>query len=186
MSDIRRSGAIRRCCPVVCAIAVSAFTQTPNPRLPRFEDYPVATIYHGPISPPKLSQQEELYQKAIAEGIQNGVNFAGKYIVIQFKIGNGPLGVILVDARTGNVAMLPKEVAGDGHFVANTSCLAFNEAKPYLDPQDNQVLSFRVDSELVIIRQCTDTGFVRRFYHLTKGKWSFVMRLVPPPPPPVR
>jgi hypothetical protein len=168
------------------SIIVGAVITLAQPsHLPRFEDYPVASVYRGPISPPNLTKQAEMYRKVIADGIRHGVNFAGSYVVVRFSIGDGPLGVILVDALSGNVLKLPKAVVGDSYFVAATSCLALNEGRSYLDQEDTQVLSFRVDSELMTIRQCTHTGWAKRFYHLSKGKWHFITRLVPPPPPPV-
>lgn len=116
--------------------------------------------------------------------VSGWVNFAGHFILVQFEVGDGPIGAAIVDARTGSVYHLPKEVVAGGYFLGSTACLAMNKGRSYLDEEDTTALSFRSNSELLIIRQCNGNGFDRSYYLWHHQRWRLIAHGVLPPPPP--
>jgi hypothetical protein len=169
---------------IVCAFVFLFFgSALKSSDAPQFSDFPADTFYPGKPGAPKLNSTEPLFRGVVADGIRQGVNFAGHFILVRFQIGNGPIGAAIVDARTGSVYHLPKEVVASGYFLGSTACLSLNEGRSYLDEEDTSPLSFRSNSELLIIRQCNGNGFDRSYYLWYQQRWRLVAHLVLPPPP---
>ncbi len=75
-------------------------------RIPRFKDYPVATIYKGKPSPLKLTREEKrLYGEKLQYTIENygEVDFAGRYIVANWGCGMWCNWSAIINAKTGKV-----------------------------------------------------------------------------------
>ena len=107
-------------------------------------------------------------------------------------MGSGPLGAVLVDAKTGSAFRLPHEIVRDDFFIHGTECLSGYRGlqRPDVtdDEGDSAPLSFKADSELLIIRQCRVDGAavtaVERIYYRWHGRrWQFLMRVSTAPPP---
>lgn len=79
----------------------------------RFSDFPEAALYDGPIASPKLGRAaDEPYRTVISAAVKNGPNFAARYVLATFHYGDGPVGAVVVDARSGLVFHLPSKVVG--------------------------------------------------------------------------
>jgi hypothetical protein len=58
---------------------------------PRFEDYPVSSVFKGKPAPPRFLLPEELlYRSSILAQIQQGANFAGHYRIVGTACGSYP------------------------------------------------------------------------------------------------
>ena len=81
----------------------------PVAEAPRFEDFPVKTIYKGkPLPVNLLSHPKALrYKERLVEGAKAGPNFAGRYTVVRWGCGPECQQAVVVDARTGGVVMAP-------------------------------------------------------------------------------
>jgi hypothetical protein len=149
------------------ALATSAWSQTANTPLPRFEDHPVKQIYEGtPAAPKIVTPAEREYRTRITQGVEKGwgvlrdgkeqnhpgPNFAGKMIVVKWGCGSPCLMMAMVDAETGDVYSLP---------------LAMNDrsglptlALPWLrignSVGGNPEVTFRLESRLMVIRATPD------------------------------
>jgi len=104
-------------------------------------------------------------------------------------MGSGPLGGVVVDSKTGSIYRLPHEMVQDGVFIHGTDCLAalrgLQRAKAGDEEDAAAPLSFKNNSELLVVRQCRGDGTaVERSYYRWHGrKWHFLKRLAGPPPP---
>ena len=157
---------------------------------PHFSEFPVARLYVGPIGKPKLkSASEEHYLGGMLSDFGDGPNFSGQFRLVQFRIGSGPLGAVLLDSRTGSIYRLPHEIVQDDFFIPRTGCVAglrgLQWAKASDEEDGSAPLSFKNNSELLVVRQCrVDGTAVERSYYRWHGrKWHFLKRFVGPPPP---
>lgn len=92
---------------------------------PRFSDLPASSPYDGPIAVPKIKRRSDEQRKTLIErAVKQGPNFAGHYILAKFQIGDGPIGAVVVDAKSGSVFHLPSQVVKEDFFIYNTDCLA--------------------------------------------------------------
>jgi hypothetical protein len=177
---------------VFTAIATEQATPAAQTTIgPHFSDFPVANVYSGPIGNPKFkSASDERYLGPLLSGIGDGPNFSGQFRVVRFRMGSGPLGAVLVDSKTGSVYRLPHEIVQDGFFIYGTDCLAAFRGLQWARASDEEdasaPLSFKNNSELLIVRQCraSGTGVEWSYYRWHRRKWHFLKRLVGPPPPP--
>jgi hypothetical protein len=168
---------------------------------PSFAAYPVAGVYKGPIAKARFEDaSDERYLGPVLSQVAAEPNFAGQYRIVRFQLGGGPFGAVLVDSKSGAVSRLPAEVVQEGFFAQyDTSCLERSRTlqRPATDEEDDSApLSFRLTSELLIVRRCIPfkellirVERVERSYYRWHGRrWRLVkrMRLPPlPPPPPV-
>jgi len=160
---------------------------------PLFSEFPVRELYGGPSAAPKFkSATDKNYLGRLMGGTAPAPNFAGQFRVVQFRMGIGPLGVVLVDSKTGSVFRLPDELVRDDFFLHDTDCLSGYRRlqRPGVrDEEDDAApLSFKAESELLIIRQCridrtAVTAVDWSYYRWHGRKWHFLKRLSSPPPP---
>ena len=152
---------------------------------PQFSEYPAGEIYRGgPGTVRSTEKLDERYLPMIRDEVRLGPNFAGRYRIVKVRTGDGPIGAFVVDVASGLVIRPPKEVAGKGIHIGDTS---------YLGRNDESVLSYATDSELLIVRRCISTNTLPRaietsYFRWRNSKWTFLFResLRPPPPPPVQ
>lgn len=162
-----------------------------NP-IPHFSAFPVRELYAGPLASPKFnSASDREYLQALLGRTELTPNFAGHYRIVQFRIGEGPTGAVIVDSANGSMHRLPREIATDDFFLHATDCLPAFRGLPWAKAEDEEdaslPLSFRASSELLIVRRCRVGGLVssveRSYYRWHGGKWHFVTRFASPPPP---
>jgi hypothetical protein len=146
-------------------LALSAWAQPPNSRLPRFEDYPVIELFTGtPAAPVIETRGAKKYQTSIRRGVEQGANFAGHYIVIRLGCGSGCVLLPIVDARTGVIHRPPMTDP-------------FEFVMPMVGPLSSEV-EFRPDSRLWTMTACPEQqsrwdGPCFRFYFLWQDeKWT--------------
>jgi len=79
------------------------------PSVPAFANYPVDSVYHGPLAPldPASSHKARQFRTVLRRGAQKGPNFAGHLTVVTWGCGTSCIEVALVDARTGQVTPSP-------------------------------------------------------------------------------
>lgn len=84
-------------------------------RLPRFADYPVKEIYKGPRAEPKFPadmDEEERLRFDDAHSTDDPVDAAGHYVRVVWGCGAACVSSGFVDARTGDVVVVPWTVSG--------------------------------------------------------------------------
>ena len=127
--------------PLVCALVISTNAQeNPSPRLPRFEDYPVAEIWRGTPTPPKLtSRSERLYRTRLTDAAKELPNFAGHYRFATWGCGSECISGAIIDLQSGDVYSPPSP--GDtAHFSVCESAY------------EDSGVDFRLDSRLILLR----------------------------------
>jgi hypothetical protein len=160
-----------------------------NSANPRFADLPASGTYHGTIAVPIIKRRSDEQQRALIErAARQEPNFAGHYILAKFQMGDGPIGALVVDAKSGSVFHLPSQVVREDFFVYDTGCLALYEkwrSSAAEEDDDASVLSFLAGSEMLIVRHCTTTGVEKTYLRWHGNHWSVLQRVILPPPPPV-
>ena len=164
-----------------------------NTAAPRFSDYPVPNAFQGPIATPKVSRKsDEIYQTVLTEAMKTGPNFAARYVLARFQYGNGPLGAVVVDAKSGSVFHLPPQVLREDFFIYDTDCLALNKkwrTSAAEEDDDASPLSFLPSSELLIVRRCLAgtqmRGVEKSYFRWHGNRWTLLKRAVLPPAPPL-
>src|SRR6266849_397917 len=127
--------------PLICALAISTNAQeNARPRLPRFEDYPVAEIWRGTPTPPKLtSRSERLYRTRLTDAAKELPNFAGHYRFTTWGCGSECISGAIIDLQSGNVYSPPSP--GDtAHFSVCQSAY------------EDSGVDFHLDSRMILLR----------------------------------
>jgi hypothetical protein len=76
-----------------------------------FELYGTGAIYQGKLRYPDFRNRDHefaSFRTRIKGGVQQGVNFAGHYSLIQFGCGTGCTQVLVTDVSTGKVYSFPR------------------------------------------------------------------------------
>lgn len=131
-------------CCLVIAKTLHADAATP----PRFEDYPVASTYEGPKVPVKLRQGEGAwpFRTAIREAYgTTPVNFAGRFVAVEWPCGAPCQSWAIVDARSGAVYPVPFPTAGGAEFRA-TSALFVADPRQCVGNECEEPAAFREQS----------------------------------------
>lgn len=129
-------------------------------RIPRFEDYPVKTIYRGKNAPLVLDKDARTFKTRLRNAATGRPNFAGHYIVTMWGCGTGCDVGAIIDARTGRVYWFPFPVGHD------------YEAGGEFNP-----VAFRLSSRLIIFsgfRVDTDEEAGARFYKFDNGRFKLL------------
>lgn len=148
----------------------------PAEKTPRFEDYPVADVYRGPVASPLLVRPEErLYRTVIRDGVRKGYgvvdepsgntrpgpNFAGHYVVVQWGCGTECLQYAIVDAKSGRVFQPPVPGKHIAYF-------------------DTGRLDYRTRSKLMVVStDCAiynSEGCDRDYYLWSNERWTHLHR----------
>ena len=175
---------------------MAAEQSTPATRtthFPHFSDFPVPKLFSGPIADPKFKDgSDEHYLGRLLSSIADSPNFSGQFRLVQFRLGDGPVGAVVFDSETGSIYRLPHEIVRDDFFVHGTDCLpalhGLKWAKLNDEDDASAPLSFKATSELLVVRQCrvdgtTERAVVVRYYRWHGRKWHFLKRGILPPPP---
>lgn len=163
---------------LLCALAMSAWAQTPSSPFPKFEDYPVKEIFKGIPAEPVLTTPEELkFQAVIVEGVSKGwgvfdgttgkemtgpgPNFAGHYILVSFGCGEADLihclQIAIVDATTGRVYPPPSPSSPEAtmpYFGVFSEAAALHPSSSFHNVATRSPFEYRLDSRLLIARIC--------------------------------
>jgi hypothetical protein len=97
---------------------------------PRFETYRIARVFTGAPATPRLTTPEQRRNRsAIIDGMRNGPNFAGHYIVVDWACGPGCIHHAIVDAKSGAVFAPPaggelEYRPGSALMIVRTNCAA--------------------------------------------------------------
>jgi hypothetical protein len=93
------------------AFAALLFTLSPlslepcnEKRQPKFENYSTTERFQGKVHPAILATPlDRKFRTVIREGVAEGVNFAGHYILVDWGCGTGCNQFVIVNAKTGTV-----------------------------------------------------------------------------------
>jgi hypothetical protein len=125
--------------------------------IPRFENFPIADIFHGTPAPPILATAEQRrYRTRIREGALGGrgvltyggsgkfmekpaPNFAGHYVAVQWGCGSQCVMMAIVDTKTGIIYDPPLSGVGTELYLP-------------LDNLSEMKTEYRPDSSLMILR----------------------------------
>jgi len=148
-----------------------------------FQRYPAPDAITSKLAMPKLTDAEgrryhEILDWAITKGYnvvdggteheRPGVNFAGRYVLVQWGCGTNCMRAALIDGRSGAVLHLPLLPGEpDGGFVIPTGSA------------DLRALEFRWNSTLLGIPHIADG--LTYYYTLERGRWRFLQKEPTPP-----
>lgn len=77
---------------------------------PRFEDYPVTEMWHGPVVPVSIqSRAERTYRTRLTTASKQPPNFAGHYRFTMWGCGSNCITGAVIDLATGQVIPLPPD-----------------------------------------------------------------------------
>lgn len=149
-------------------IVAGAFAQ--SKKNPTFGQY-AAKKMSGKVAPVNLKSHPQAndYRTRLKDAAQGGVNFAGSFIIATWGCGTRCGQGAVIDAQTGAV-YFPDELAG--------------YSPPWNDTSDEEVLQFKPNSRLLILRGKTGTdddheGF---YYFEWTGKDFKKIKFVETPP----
>ena len=104
----------------------------------KFSDYPVSRIYSN--EPAKLNlasnKNASAFKTRLKEGLQDGMNFAGSYVIVTWGCGTECMSGAMVDVSTGSVIDLP-EVGLEQGFQKDSSLYVVNPNpdEPAINPE---------------------------------------------------
>ena len=120
---------------IVLHLWTSALWQQTVKELPRFEQYSVIEIFHGPpvavdITSTKLARA---YRTQLSEGAKKGPNFAGHFTLVSWGCGASCQTWAIVDARTGKVFESTAQSTAGAEFYPNSRLLILDSPKAVRD-----------------------------------------------------
>jgi len=151
-------------------------------RLPRFEDYPVTSVFNDQPAAPKIGTEikdkdaEEIKE---AYSYEKHPNFAGRFVVIDWACGSPCKTMAMVDTKTGNV-FFPPITWGEG--LQNPKSFYLPVLTHQVDVSHNPELEYRLDSKLFIIK-CNEGNKESpyTFYFLWQGnRWELLRKAALP------
>lgn len=129
---------------------------------PEFGSYPAGEIFKGkPVAPKLKLARHQRFRTRIVEGAAKGPNFAGRYTIAEWGCGASCAAFVIVDAKTGAVYSPPFEALSYGFPYRYTDERGGIEE---LGP-----LSFRLDSNLLIVRGCPEEKDCATYYYEWQG-----------------
>jgi hypothetical protein len=153
--------------PVLLFLILAA-GQAPVPQGPRpkFEDFPVKTVFRGNPAPPKLATNDQkMFRTMIRKGAKAKAEFAGHYTVPVWGCGSGCTDYVIADSISGTIY--------DGLFVTDLPGRWFEEHNLPLGER----LEYHARSRLLKVNGCPDErdcGFYD--YEMVDGKGLKLLR----------
>jgi hypothetical protein len=80
----------------------------PHPVQSTFTNFPPERYYSGPSVLPDCNGRDKNFHTRIRDGSVNGVNFAGKFSIVEIKCGTPCRFTFVADASNGQVVTLPQ------------------------------------------------------------------------------
>jgi hypothetical protein len=100
---------MRRVAVICIAIACLASSPAGAEEL-RFEAFPAVAPHHGPPITPDFAHRDRafaMFRTRIIDAMRKGVNFDGRYALVQFGCGTGCVSVDVANLATGRVFRFP-------------------------------------------------------------------------------
>ena len=161
--------------PAVSVHCQGQGTQTP---IPRFEDYPVITVFHGKPAEPVFVRGRGAFRTRIREGARKGPNFAGRYTIVKWGCGSGCISFAVVSAISGQ-PYYPVPFAALGIPFQGT-----------VSGRSYKGLEYRLNSSLLIADGCpedadsTDANFEKncgtRYYNWERNRFVLIRSVAVP------
>lgn len=144
---------------IVCLFAFATVPGQKKP--PRFEKYPVSTIFSGRNAVPIIKGDAWTFRTRIRNGAKAKRNFAGEYVITLWGCGTTCLHGAVINVRTGKAELLPFTVC----------CWSFDED---IDP-----IEFRLNSRLIIFsglrnESDEDKPDNQHYYEFRNGNFIFL------------
>jgi hypothetical protein len=110
---------------------------------PKFEDYPVESVFKGKIAAPDVSSypRSKRFRTVIRKRAKAGVNFAGHYSLVAWGCGSACASWAIVDAQTGSV-FHPANFRMSGYF---------NIDDAVGDTSEGWLVRYRANSKLLVV-----------------------------------
>jgi hypothetical protein len=152
-----------------------ADAQTAHGKPPRFEDFPVVTVYHGSVKPPDFGNRDRFQGTEVrcfggepADYAKDQVNFAGHYVLDTCTCGTGCHYLYMWDAANGKFYQrLPPGVIDIGSLDAGGGRSVEYKGEEY-----------RTKSSLLIVEGCVEDtcDCARRYYRWTGSQFKLILR----------
>jgi hypothetical protein len=137
-------------------------------------DFSVPSVYVGKLASVKYDQNNRTtqydsetkttaytYRTAINTAVQNGVNYAGHYVVATWGLGTGYQGSAVIDAITGNIVTYGLKSNEGLSYTSTSTLLVVNPPKNFMEINRVDRLSYA-------------SRFTRDFYMLKNDKLSLL------------
>ena len=147
---------------IAVALFVGALNVAAQTGIPRFNDYPVNERYTGKTAPLVLSKAARQFRTRLRQAAAEKPNFAGRFIVTTWGCGTECLEGAIIDAKTGQVFMLPFSLC----------CWAPGTVDDNFKP-----VEFRLNSSLIVLsgaRDEKDGDYGTRFYRFQNHRLLLV------------
>jgi hypothetical protein len=152
---------------LLLGFSLPLLAQAAEAPIPKFKDYPVATVYNGAPAPLVMTETAKTFKTRLHEALQSKPVFAGEYVQSAWGCGTGCGITTFVNKRTGRVA----EESFGGEF------------GPY-------VTDYKLNSRLLVAegaildKDMQDTGKYAVYFYLMQKNGQFKLlekRLIPRP-----
>jgi hypothetical protein len=154
-------------------IGIATIVVWADERLPRFEDYPVTTLFKGVPAAPKLRRPgDRLFRTKIREGAAKGPNFAGHYTIAEWGCGMGCVSMAIVDAGDGRIY--------DAPFTALAWGMPLMKYEGEYAPNRDgfQPVEYKLNSRLLIVRGCPEEeNCGSYFYEWTGSRFKLIRKV---------
>ncbi|HEV1284808.1 MAG TPA: hypothetical protein VNU44_05835 [Bryobacteraceae bacterium] len=155
---------------ILLSAVVHAQTTQPNEKksaVPRFEDFKVSTPLPQReraafVARPELEPDAE-FNRSLQDAAKEGPDFAGQYTVVRWGCGSNCAVLAVVNARTGKIYRFPFIAAGG----------------VYIPP--DHVISYRLNSSLLIITGTIDDEHCGKYYYNWNGARLSLLKTLPFP-----
>jgi hypothetical protein len=148
---------------IAVALFVGALNVAAQTGIPRFNDYPVNERHTGKTAPLVLSRAAREFRTRLRQAAAEKPNFAGRFIVTTWGCGTECVYGAIIDAKTGQVFMLPFSLCCWG---------------PGTGRDDNfKPVEFRLGSNLIVLsgaRDEKDGDYATRFYRFQNHRLVLV------------
>jgi hypothetical protein len=159
---------LRRRLPIAALVLLVVVSPTAySYEIPRFEDHPVPTIYHGEVKSPAFGHADQYSGTDVRcfggdprEYAKQSVNFSGHFVISSCTCGSGCHYLFMWDAETGRLYReFPFAAIEVGPFSG--------EGSPGLTYKGEQ---YRLDSNLLVVEGCRgETCDCATRYYLWSG-----------------
>ena len=149
---------------------------------PRFEDFPVSAVYHGPVKPPDFGDTDRFQGTDVrcfadpvfpaSPGFYAGeqVNFSGHFVISTCTCGSGCHYLYMWDAISGKFYQrLPPGVIDVGPYTRRGA------EPPGIIYRDDR---YQVNSSLLIVEGCVEDtcDCANRYYRWTGNQFKLIFR----------
>ena len=142
-------------------VLITVGTQAAFAKVPQFKDYAVRKVHSGQIAQPDLNSHPDAatFRTRLRNAAKGAVNFAGKYVLVQWGCGTTCVFGALLDAENGKIIFLPFTVCCWGDV-----------------DDDFRPIEFRLNSRLIVFAGLKGEGgpMGAHFYEFRDDKFIFL------------